>query len=155
MKIITYPNEILRKHTVDIEVFDQSLIDLVEEMKVAMTTENGIGLAAPQVGSNLSLFIMRLENGKIKTYANPEIKWCSSTMSLYREGCLSFPDVMIKVSRYDQVEGTAKDEFGKTFVFAHKGIMSQCVQHEIEHLNGVLLVDKMNRGDRRKFKVYK
>jgi len=146
LKVITYGNDILRTPSKEIHKVSAKIQKLIDDMFDTMYANNGVGLAAPQVGLNYRLFIIddsgEEENPRPKVFINPKIvKKCGAVNSL--EGCLSFPDVYINVRRCENVIVRAKDIKGKLFTLEAKGgsLLARAIQHEYDHLEGNLFID--------------
>ncbi len=145
IKIIGDP--ILRRKAEPITVFDEQLKSFVKDMFEVMYKEDGIGLAAPQIGRSVRLFVVDVspldENEQKKVYINPEIinNWGESTLE---EGCLSVPGVREEVLRPERIEIKYQDESGKEYVEILDRWPSRVIQHEYDHLNGVLFVDRIS-----------
>jgi len=138
-------NKILRAISEEItDIKNSRLQSFILDMKMTLAaTPNGVGLAAPQAGKNLRLFVA---SDKLKlsqtVFINPIITKVSEKKELMEEGCLSLPEVYGKVSRAEWVKVEAFNENGRKFKLKASGLASQLMQHEIDHLNGVLFVDK-------------
>lgn len=119
--------------------------DLIDDMETVLYDHNGIGLAAPQVGETIQLFLLRLDADKHlhEAYFNPEILELETEETL-TEGCLSFPNIEIEVDRATRVTFEAVTPAGKDVERTVEGLQAQCVQHEIDHLNGRTLIDRCN-----------
>jgi peptide deformylase len=141
MKIVLHPNKILREKTEKVEKIDKEIKDLVKEMKKIMIQNKGVGLAANQIGKNLSIFVA-YDNKKFYTFINPEIVKFFGKEKIMEEGCLSVPNVWGQIKRYEGVVVSYQDLFGKRKKLKAKGLLAQIIQHEIDHLNGVLFIDK-------------
>ncbi len=142
MKILTNPNPILRKKSVDYTgKFDINLQKFISEMFKIMKLNKGIGLAAPQVGKNQNIIVARVDS-KNYTLINPKIIRKSSNLIEYEEGCLSVPKTWGKVQRSNQVKVRSYNQFGKKISVKAKGLLSVVFQHEIDHLDGILFIDK-------------
>ena len=156
MKILPYPNPFLRKRAEVVDRFDASLAELIEQMKTTMHNEDGLGLAATQVGVDLRVLILsplafKGEAGKGQpdlVVINPQITWQSDEEELGSEGCLSFPGVYIQVSRPLKVRISAVDGAGKTFELEGEGLGARAILHEIDHLNGVVMTDHVSHLQR-------
>ncbi len=140
-------NKILRTKSVEVKRFDTSLKKLVKAMKSTMAEANGLGLAAPQVGENIRLCIITLNynttSEMVIPIVNPEIINKSEDIDLDEEGCLSLPGVYAKVWRNKAVTLRFDDLEGNTHVLELEGLNSREVQHEIDHLDGVLFIDRV------------
>lgn len=141
MKIIYYPNKILRAKTEKVDKVDKEIKDLVKKMKIAMIKNNGVGLAANQIGKNLSIFVAYDKN-KFYTFINPKIVKFIGEVRIVEEGCLSIPKIWGQIKRYPGIIIEYQDLFEKRKKIKAKGLLAQIIQHEIDHLNGVLFIDK-------------
>lgn len=117
---------------------------LIAEMIVAMKKANGIGLAAPQVEQSLRLFTASVED-KIYTFINPEIKDISTDKIPFEEGCLSVKNIWGPVVRPKKLTIKALNENGELIKIRAKGLLARVIQHEMDHLNGVLFIDKAEK----------
>jgi peptide deformylase len=150
LTIITYPNPILRQKTQAIlDVKKPAMQKLIKDMLETMEKNNGVGLAAPQVGQSLRLCVIRVE--KI-TYilANPRITYTSCKKEVDIEGCLSFPEKFIAIQRSEQVRVKAVNELGEEVIIKAKGLLSRALQHEIDHLDGTVFIDRDNKSKKNK-----
>ena len=150
--IVTLGADVLRQKAQTVNVFDEELISLIDAMKEAMHGE-GIGLAAPQVGVGKRLFICQPEGHSLYVFINPEITLTSEELSGYEEGCLSIPGIWADVTRPQQIQIQAFNEKGKPFRVDADGILARVIQHELDHLNGVLFIDHVS--DRKREKLVK
>lgn len=139
-------DEILRKKSREVEVVDDKIREILEDMVETMHKYNGVGLAAPQIGLLKRLIVIDLydDKGPIKL-VNPEIIKEKGTQEV-EEGCLSFPNKFAKIIRPEEVTLKALNENGKTVKISAKGLLAQALSHEIDHLNGILFVDKIIPG---------
>jgi peptide deformylase len=141
--IVTQPNPILRKKSQEIKDFrapevKKTIQDLKDSLK---DCQEGLGLAAPQIGVNLRIFALDWE-GEIKIFINPKITHLSKKKSLLTEGCLSVPNKIGKIARANKVIMKYYDEEGKKHKMTAKGLLAQAFQHETDHLDGILYIDK-------------
>ena len=148
--IITLPDEkILREVSKPVAAVDSAVRSLWDDMLETMYRAPGIGLAAVQIGVPRRLIVLDLsKDGEDKApmfLANPEIVWSSETMSDYEEGCLSIPDYYDMVTRPSDVKVRYVDRQGEAKELQAGGLMATCLQHEIDHLNGVLFIDHVSR----------
>ncbi len=148
-EICIYGNPVLRKKGEVIPLEDISSYDsLVEEMFEIMYKTNGIGLAAHQIGEAKQLAVIDTsvsdENGRKLVLFNPQIVARSDECVVMEEGCLSFPDILGDVSRNESVTVSFNDQDGKSHEQLFTGLLAVVAQHEIDHLNGVLFVDRMS-----------
>jgi peptide deformylase len=144
-----YGNEILRRKSEDVEEFDDRLGELIEKMVETMIFEGGVGLAAPQVGVSRRLAIVNPDPQNpdtLLTLVNPRILSCSEKKDCVEEGCLSVPGVRGKVERPIEVEVEYQDRHGERHCIRVDGLVSRIIQHEIDHLDGVLFVDRLSFG---------
>ncbi len=146
MKLFTFPHKILKEKTEEVKEINKEIKELVQEMRRIMKENNGVGLAANQIGKNLSLFIAEPEekNKKSKLYVfiNPKIIKLKGKEEIMEEGCLSVPGIWGYVKRYPEVVVEYLNLWGKKKKLKAKGLLAQIIQHEIDHLNGILFIDK-------------
>lgn len=145
-------NAVLRDKSEKVKVIDQDLIDYMDRM-VESIRGTGIGLAAPQVGRNERFFVVQIEEGKPFYFINPEIIGTSEGLSSYEEGCLSIPGVYGDIKRPEAIQVQAWNRRGRPFTIEAEGLMATCIQHEYDHLNGILFMDHLS--DRKKAKLLK
>lgn len=155
LEIVTLPNPILRQKTRAVTRFDDELQQLIDNMIETMREAPGVGLAAPQVGKPLSLTVIETppeldeEGNEIEgsrelfVIVNPKIVWESREVVDGIEGCLSIPGYVGEVTRYESIRVRAQDRHGKKIRLRLKGWTARIFQHEIDHLNGVLYIDKL------------
>ena len=147
--IITLPDRILRKRAKPVERVDAELRKLADDMLATMYDAPGIGLAAPQIGVSRRLIVMdpaKDEGPKTPlVMVNPEILERSDAMRIHEEGCLSIPDFTAEVERPERARVAYLDIKGEPWEVEVEGIWSTLVQHEIDHLNGVLFIDYLSR----------
>lgn len=139
-------DEILRKKAREVEVVDDKIRQILEDMVETMHQFNGVGLAGPQIGILKRLVVIDIydDNGPIKL-VNPKIIETKGEQEV-EEGCLSFPNQYAKLVRPAQAVVEAQDENGETIRIEAEGLLAQALSHEIDHLEGVLFVDKMIPG---------
>jgi len=141
---------ILRTKARPVERFDGALRDEVGRMRVLMHDAMGIGLAAPQVGISHRVLVYRVEpDSPIVALVNPEVEWSSRDEEIAEEGCLSLPMVHVDVERPIGVLVRAKDEHGDDLIIEASGLEARVIQHEIDHLDGVLILDRTSREQRK------
>jgi peptide deformylase len=148
MEIVLYPADVLRQKTLPVTEFDPSIGIFAQEMIKTMVEGRGIGLAAPQVGKLISMFIAQEENGKPLVFINPEIIGTSLETVPYEEGCLSIPGMYEEVIRPEAVVIQAYNEKGRPFKRECDGLLARIVQHELDHLRGVLFIDYLSEMKR-------
>lgn len=141
LNIIKYPNAILSKECEQVIVFDDTLRELITDMFYTMLVNKGLGLAAPQVGVLKRILVMNVTAPVI--LINPIIIEQSKTTTKTNEGCLSTPDVFADVTRPSKVTVAAQNELGEPVVLEIDGFQAAVVQHEIDHLNGKLFIDRL------------
>ncbi|MCO6390216.1 peptide deformylase [Aliihoeflea aestuarii] len=158
--LIILPDPVLRDVSKPLERVDDATRKLADDMLETMYDAPGIGLAAIQIGEPLRMLVIDLaKEGDEKTphvFINPQIVASGENVSVYEEGCLSIPDYYAEVERPETVTVTYLDRDGKAREMTADGLMATCLQHEIDHLNGVLFIDHISKLKRdmvvRKFK---
>lgn len=148
-RILHFGEEALRKECEPITEITDEIRQLVEDMFEAMYAANGVGLAAPQVGVNLALMIIDLGDDPL-IFINPKIIK-KSGKEICNEGCLSFPGLSEKVERATRVVAQAIDLNGDEFEIKAEGLLARAIQHETDHLEGILFVDRISKA--RKFQI--
>ena len=143
-------DEILKEKCEKVTKFDSALEMLVEAMYDTLGEADGVGLAGPQVGVPQRLFVVWLSDGTKKTFINPEILETSVETCPYEEGCLSIPGVYHNVIRPAKVKVFAQDVKGHSFTLEASGLMARVIQHENDHLDGKLFIDRLSEADREK-----
>ena len=151
LKIYMLGQETLRTPANRIVKVDDSIRKLAKDMLITMYSAKGIGLAAPQVGIQKRIIVIDLNFEDPETppniFINPEIISSSASLDTYEEGCLSIPGVYLNVVRPSSIKLSYRDEMGRPKKMNAEGLMARCIQHEIDHLNGVLFVDKVTDQD--------
>jgi len=141
---------VLRTKALPVERFDDALRDEARRMAIVMEDALGIGLAAPQVGISHRLLVYRVDpESPTVTLVNPRIEWSSRDEEIAEEGCLSLPFVHVDVERPVAVLVHARDERGEELVIEATGLEARVIQHEIDHLDGVLILDRTSREQRK------
>ena len=147
LKIYMLGQETLRTPANRIVKVDDSIRKLAKDMLVTMYSAKGIGLAAPQVGVQKRILVIDLNfedpDAPPNVFINPEIISSSASLDTYEEGCLSIPGVYLNVLRPSSIKLSYRDEMGRPKKMNAEGLMARCIQHEIDHLNGILFVDKV------------
>lgn len=148
-----FPTPVLRKIADPVVAFDEDLERTVQAMFTLMFESKGVGLAAPQVGLKKRILVMNVEGDPDKpelnrVLVNPRITDRTGEKTVYEEGCLSFPGIYAEVERPDQCSVEAVDLEGKPVVGSFSGFESRVIQHEFDHLEGILLVDRMSPADK-------
>ena len=153
LKILTIPDPRLKHKSTEVKSFDSNLRKIVRDMYDTLySSGNGIGLAAPQVGITMRIIVIDLkEDGKSKpiTFINPKIINLSEEKFFNEEGCLSVPEYYAEVERSKIIEFEWFNEGGKKERKKIDGLLSICIQHEIDHLNGVLFIDHLSKLKRK------
>ena len=141
---------VLRTKALAVERFDDTLRDEVRRMAVLMEDALGIGLAAPQVGISHRVLVYRVEpESPVTALVNPQIEWASRDEEISEEGCLSLPFIHVDVERPVAVLVRARDERGEELIVEASGLEARVIQHEIDHLDGVLILDRTTREQRK------
>ena len=145
-----YGDPALRTRARPVEVFDAALADEVQRMGRLMDDAIGIGLAATQLGVMHRVLVYRVEpDAPLGVLVNPEIEWKGSELEVMEEGCLSLPGVGVEVERPVHVRVRAVDEHGAPLTIEAAGLEARVIQHEIDHLDGVLILDRTPRDQRK------
>ena len=148
LTIRTLGDQELRQSARRISKVDEAVRDLARDLLRSMYSSSGIGLAAPQVGVHKQLLVIDLDPENPATppmvLINPEIRSFGSGIDTYEEGCLSIPGVYLNVVRPAVVDVSYRDELGRPQRLKADGLLSRCIQHEMDHLNGVLFVDRVS-----------
>jgi peptide deformylase len=140
-----YGDPVLRKKALPVEKFDDGLKELVREMTDVMREKDGVGLAGPQIGKSLRIAVIDATGGEREPYVliNPEITYMSEAREDYEEGCLSVPGINININRPSIVSVRAVDENNREYVIENAdGLLARAIQHETDHLDGILFVDR-------------
>jgi peptide deformylase len=163
LKIVRFNEPILRKKGAKVTVFDAALGRLAADMVETMHAAEGIGLAAQQIGQAIQLCVVDLRPSEAEfdweydgarppleifmplTLVNPEVTLVPEPTTVYEEGCLSFPEIRGDVIRPDEITVKFQDTAGHAHILRCNGLLSRCVQHEVDHLNGVLYIDRMEK----------
>ena len=148
-KILTEPNEFLRKKSLPVEKVDDELRKIMDDMLETMYAAPGIGLAAIQIGVQKRIIVIDLaKQGEPKNpmfFINPEIIKTSITNSTYEEGCLSVPGQFAEIDRPDKCHIKYLDYYGEPKEIKTEGMLATCIQHEIDHLEGILFIDYLSK----------
>ena len=164
LRITHYDEPILREQGKRVEHFDAELAELCDQMVDTMYENEGIGLAAQQIGQALQLCVVDVPRGRDSDYeftldgktppaelimpmalVNPTVETLPSHDTTYEEGCLSFPGINGTVARPDKIRVSFQDENGNPHVMECNGLLGRCIQHEVDHLNGILFIDRMKK----------
>lgn len=144
-QVLYLPDARLRQMSAPVTNFDDNLQTLIDDMFETMYHTRGVGLAAAQIGVNLRISVIDVSRDKSEQLViiNPEITQSNGEVD-YQEGCLSVPGVYDTVKRADTITVKALDRHGKTFEMDASGLLSECIQHEIDHMNGKLFIDMLS-----------
>jgi peptide deformylase len=149
LKLVYAPDPILKKECKPLAQVDDHHRALIKEMYEVMYGANGVGLAAPQVGLDMRIFIVdpaaREEEKSPLTMINPKIISIEENLVPYEEGCLSFPEHFAEIDRPDKLSIEYIDENNQKKIMNAEGFTSRIIQHELDHLNGILFVDHLSR----------
>lgn len=161
LPIVHFNSPVLRKKGVKVEKFDEALAKLADDMTDTMHAAHGIGLAAQQIGQAIQLCVVDLRETEAQfawefdgarpplelfmplTIVNPDLKIVAEPTTSYEEGCLSFPEIRGDVVRPDEVTVKFQDAAGVPHTLRCNGLLARCVQHEFDHLQGILFIDRM------------
>jgi peptide deformylase len=145
-----FGDPILRTRARPVERFDAALREEIERMGRLMIDSIGVGLAAPQAGVSHRLLVYRTEpDTPVQALVNPEVEWSSRDKEIFEEGCLSLPGVHVDVERPIHVRVRAQDAEGEDVVVEASGFEARVIQHEIDHLDGTLILDRTSRDQRK------
>ena len=152
-EIIVYPDPRLEEKCQEVTEFNEELVILLEDMAETMYAAQGIGLAAPQIGilERITVIDVSPEQNSLLYLINPKIVSRVGTVTT-EEGCLSIPEYREKVTRSAEIEVEAQNEKGELITFPADELLSVCVQHEIDHLDGILFIERISRLKRNLFK---
>jgi peptide deformylase len=146
LRILEVPNPILKRPAAPVERIDDEVRHLMEDMLETMYAAPGIGLAAPQVGVSKRIVVIDIsetKNAPLKL-VNPQLIWASERLVAAEEGCLSLPEQYAEVKRPEAVEVAYLDEHGEARTLRAEGLLARCLQHELDHLDGILFIDRIS-----------
>ena len=148
--ILHYPAPVLRSRAEPIDNIDQQVKDVAARMMLLMGEAEGLGLAAPQIGLSWRMFIARddPEGDPARVYINPTLENLSPTLVSREEGCLSLPGINADILRSQSATITAQDLDGNEFVLSSDELLARVWQHEFDHIQGILITDRMSKIDR-------
>ena len=165
LPIIAYGNPILKIKCKEIDFNYKDLNNLIDNMWETMYSASGVGLAAPQIGKAIRLFVVDtspfaedkelniIERNKLKSFKkvfiNPKIIWSSSTLLNFNEGCLSIPEIREDIKREDQIEIQYQNQKFESEILKLDGLSARVVQHEYDHIEGILFTDKLSSFKRK------
>lgn len=165
LKIYEYPHPVLKEKAAEVAQIDEKIKQLLSDMLETMYAANGVGLAAPQVGISQRMVVIDVEQseetgkGNPICMVNPKITWASEEMNIHCEGCLSVPKQSAEVERPASVKVKYTDENGDEQEVLAQGLFATAVQHELDHLDGILYIDHISRLKRnmllKKLKKYR
>lgn len=150
LNILTLGNDVLRKKCATIAVFDKKLEDLAVAMIDSMHAHDGVGLAGPQVGVEKRLFVCHVPEDEPRIFINPDIIGTSEEILSYEEGCLSIPGVYSEVLRPKSITLQAWTLEGRPFKMEAEGLLARVIQHEMDHLKGILFIDHLSEKKRQR-----
>jgi peptide deformylase len=147
--ILTAPDPRLQAISTDVETVDADIRKLVDDMADSMYAADGIGLAAVQIGVPKRVIVIDLDqkegNKNPRAFINPKILWASEELAVFEEGCLSVPEIWDDVERPARIRCEYLDRDGNKQLLEADGLLATCLQHEMDHLNGVLFIDHLSR----------
>jgi peptide deformylase len=142
---------VLRSRAREVETFDEGLVEEVRRMGQIMHDAYGIGLAATQLGVMHRVLVYRVEpDAPVAALVNPELEWSSREVEPMEEGCLSLPGVLVEVDRPVHVRVRSRDEHGDELLIEASGLEARVIQHEMDHLDGKLILDRTSREQRKR-----
>jgi peptide deformylase len=146
----TYGDPSLKSRALEVQRFDDGLLEEVRRMGQLMHDALGIGLAATQLGVMHRVLVYRVDpDGPLAALVNPVLEWASEDTEALEEGCLSLPSVHVDVDRPIHVRVRAQDEHGEPIMIEASGLEARVIQHEMDHLDGVLILDRTSRDQRK------
>lgn len=148
LEIRTFGDPVLKSRAAPVDKFDESLEQLAEDMLETMREHEGVGLAANQVGRLKRILVAALEDEEY-VIVNPEINETGDESEKDVEGCLSIPEIQVEVERPTQVTVSGQDQSGAPIQLEADGLLARILQHEMDHLNGVLILDRTDRESRK------
>ncbi|CAN5774794.1 peptide deformylase [soil metagenome] len=148
LEVRTFGDPVLKSRATAVDNFDESLASLTQEMLETMREHEGVGLAANQVGRLKRIFVAGFEDQEF-VIVNPEILRYGDELETKMEGCLSIPEVQVQVERPTAVTVSGQDTGGASVSLEARGLLARILQHEIDHLDGVLILDRTDRESRK------
>lgn len=148
MKILTYPNPILRRKSKELtfkEITNPKFKRLILKMRKLMNKSDGVGMATPQIGKNICLFVIESKLYQPGYFINPILVKHSRKTNITEEGCLSLPNIFGPVARYNEIKIKFKNLKNQNLELEAEGLLSRVIQHEMDHLNGILFIDKIGK----------
>jgi peptide deformylase len=157
MEIITLENKggsendrVLRERAKPVKNINDDIRKTAQDMIEAMHRDRGVGLAGPQVGLLKRIFVTHAEGDQVRVFIDPSIIWTSQERVSYEEGCLSLPGIWANVVRPESIKIQAWNETGRAFTLEASGILARVIQHEYDHLEGILFIDRLDGAKREK-----
>jgi len=150
MQILTLGNEMLRQKADKIKKIDGEIAETAKQMLEILKRDKGVGLAGPQIGLLKRIFVVHVEGDVERVFINPSILETSHKTVKYEEGCLSVPGIYANVNRSETVKIQAWNEKGKPFTVEASGLLARVIQHEYDHLEGVIFLDYLPESKRNK-----
>ena len=150
LSIVKLGDPILKKHSVVVPDINDKVRDLVTEMIETMEKGKGVGLAAVQVGELFRIFVTKVPGDTARVFINPDILETSIEQVAMEEGCLSIPGLYTDVTRPSSVRIQAWNEKGKSFTLSAEEYLARVIQHELDHLNGILFIDRVGPKKRQR-----
>ena len=148
LDVRTFGDPVLKTRAAPVETFDDALAHLAQEMLTTMREHEGVGLAANQVGRLRRILVAATEDEEY-VIVNPQLEEVAETTEMAVEGCLSIPDIQVEVERPTAVTLTGQDATGAPLRIEASGLLARIFQHEIDHLDGVLILDRTDRASRK------
>ena len=147
--ILTAPDPRLQAVSMDVDTVTAEIRTLVDDMADSMYAADGIGLAAVQIGVPKRVIVIDIDqkdgSKNPRAFINPKLTWASEEMAVFEEGCLSVPEIWDDVERPARIKAEYLDRDGKKQILEADGMLATCLQHEMDHLNGVLFIDHLSR----------
>jgi peptide deformylase len=150
MKIITLGDDLLRQKAKKIDEIDEDTVNIANQMLEILKRDKGVGLAGPQIGFMKRIFVVHVEDDEERVFINPSILETSHKTSKYEEGCLSVPGIYANVIRSESIKIQAWNEKGRPYTIETAGLLARVIQHEYDHLEGVLFIDHVPEKIREK-----
>lgn len=151
LEIKNYPNPVLKKKSEEVKEITPEIKELASDMTETIRSREGVGIAAPQVGLLKRLIVVQMEKGP-EAFVNPEILRKSKEQEIMEEGCLCLPGLFLKIKRAKEAEIEALDINGNKIRIKTGGLLARIFQHEIDHLDGILIIDKVGFWQKLKIK---
>jgi peptide deformylase len=150
MQIITLGNELLRQKAEKIDKIDDEILDAAKQMLEVIKVDKGVGIAVPQIGLMKRIFITHIDGDEDRIFINPSILETSQETAKFEEGCLSVPGIYTDVVRSESVKVQAWNEKGRPFTLETNGLLARVIQHEYDHLEGVIFLDRVSELKRKR-----